>query len=70
MTHKNLVKVFQVKFSDLYSQIIEWFPNGNGSIRVRTKNKQEFIFSYYGEKDWRLETVNSYILNLKGEKRK
>lgn len=70
MAHKNILEIFQQRFFDLYSQVKEWFPNGRGSIRIRTSDKQDFVFTYYGEKDWCLETLDRYISNMKGEKRK
>lgn len=43
-----------------------WFPNGRDSIRIRDINKHELIFTYHGDTDWRLETVNEFLKNMKG----
>ena len=43
-----------------------WFPNGRNSIRIRYINKHELIFTYHSDTDWRLETVNEFLKNMKG----
>lgn len=68
MAHKNILMMFKERFADIALQVREWFPNGKDSIRVRLGNRQEFIFTYHGDKDWCLETVNSYITHMRGEK--
>lgn len=68
MIHEKIFIIFEERFSDIASQSCMWFPNGKDSVRVRMKNKQEFIFTYHGEKDWSLETINRYLTRLKGEK--
>lgn len=47
--------------------VVQWFPNGLNSIRVRLTNKDEFIFTYNSDKNWCYETVDSYIVRMKGE---
>ena len=49
--------------------VIQWFPNGHNSIRVRLTNNEDFIFTYNSDKDWCYETVDSYIIRMKGERK-
>lgn len=68
MTQQNVFTVFKNKFPEIAENSTEWFPNGKSSVRVRLKDKQEFIFSYQSEKVWCLETIDSHIAHMKGEK--
>lgn len=38
-----------------------WFPNGKNCVRVRFKDKSEVVFTYWGKRKWRVETVDSYL---------
>ena len=62
MTHNDVFKHFELYFP-LYGgdRIDTWFQNGKNSIRVRQTNGQEFIFTFNGHKDWKFETVDSFI---------
>lgn len=69
MTHNDVLKHFELYFP-LYSgnRINTWFQNGKNSIRVRQTNGQEFIFTFNSHKDWKLETIDSFIKSkTKGE---
>ena len=66
MVHKDVMSVLKIKFEELYSQITAWFPSGKDCVRIRIANGQEIIFTYHSEKDWCLESVNSYISKMKG----
>lgn len=69
MRHSDILRQFELYFPNYAGdKIAVWFPNGKNSIRVRHINGEEFIFSYNGRKDWKLETANSYLENMKGEK--
>ncbi len=69
MAHGDVYKWFELYFPNYAGEKIEiWFPNGKNSIRVRQTNKQEFIFTYSGKDDWRLETAKSFAKGRKGEK--
>lgn len=70
MNHKDIYKQFEL-FFELYAEnnVAAWFQNGKNSIRIRQTNGQEFIFTYNSQKDWRFETIQSYINNsMKGGK--
>lgn len=66
MLHKQIYNWFELYFPDYSGEkVVTWFPNGKDSIRVRHENGQEFIFTYHGIQDWKLETVESFIKNLR-----
>ena len=56
-----------------HSEVMKWFekyfPDGRNSIRIRQKNGQEFIFTYHSQKDWRFETITSFLNGMKGGKK-
>lgn len=70
MTHKDIFEMFK-KLIPIYADgITEWFPNGKGGIRVRHGElKQDFIFTYRSNTDWKFETVKSFMNDL-SKKRK
>lgn len=69
MVHTDVYKWFALYFPDYAGDKADkWFPNGKNSIRVRQTNGQEFIFTYNSQKDWRLETANSFLSSAKGGK--
>ena len=70
MSHNEVFKMFILYFPGYTGDKVEaWFPNGKNSIRIRQTNKQEFIFTYYSQKDWRFETVVSFLNGAKGGKK-
>ncbi|MFA7097643.1 MAG: methionyl-tRNA synthetase [Gammaproteobacteria bacterium] len=62
MTHNKVFEWFNLYFP-IYAgdKIDTWFPNGKNSLRVRQTNGQEFIFTFNGHKDWKFETIDSFI---------
>lgn len=68
MLQKDVYEWFRLYFPQFAEHVKTWYPNGKNSVRVRQSNGQDFIFTYNGEKDWRFETVESFIKGLKGEK--
>ena len=70
MSHSEVMKWFENYFPDYSGDRIDvWFPNGRNSIRIRQKNGQEFIFTYHSQKDWRFETITSFLNGMKGGKK-
>lgn len=67
MKHDIILYYFKHHMRHEALQMMEWFPNGLNSIRVRLTNKEDFIFTYNGEQNWCFETVDSYIVRMKGE---
>lgn len=69
MNHGEIYKYFELYFPDFSGDKVDvWFQNGKNSIRVRQKNRQEFIFTYNGKDNWKFETVESFMVGLKGGK--
>lgn len=65
MIHNEVYKKFTSLFPEYAGNKVDcWFPNGKNSVRVRHKDKREFIFTYMSEKDWKLETLDSHIKAL------
>lgn len=62
MTHNEVFKRFELYF-ELFAgdRVAVWFPNGKNSIRIRQKNGAEFIFTFNSHKDWKFETIDSFI---------
>lgn len=65
MPHKEIFN----KFKEIYviddDDVDCWFPNGKGSVRVRSKVYGEFIFTYWSKKKWRIESVDSWLDSIK-----
>lgn len=71
MSHSEVMKWFENYFPDYSGDRVDvWFPNGRNSIRIRQENGQEFIFTYHSQKDWRFETITSFLNGMKGGKSK
>lgn len=68
MSHEKVYEWFESYFSQYSKYVVEWFPNGRNSIRVRQSNGHDFIFTFYEHNDWCFETVDSFIKRLKGER--
>lgn len=70
MTYGDVYKWFELYFPNYAGDKVDtWFQNGKNSIRIRQKNKQEFIFTYHSAGNFRFETVESFMVGLKGAKR-
>lgn len=67
MVHNEIIKKLEL-ILPAYSgeSITVWFPNGKNSIRIRKKDGNEFIFTYNNKNNWKFETIDSYIKNMKG----
>lgn len=61
MEHKEIYKWFELYLPQFSKHVVEWFPNGKNSVRVRQENGQDFIFTYNGPDNWCFETVVSFI---------
>lgn len=68
MLQHEIYKLFCDRFPEYCRPDDIWFPNGKNSVRIRQSNGQELVFTYHSRKNWRLETVESFISRLKGEK--
>lgn len=55
-----LLKRFQELFPMWKDDIVKWTPNKDGTVKIELSGKRFLIFSYWGDRSWRLETVRSY----------
>lgn len=71
MGHEDIFEKFKVLFPIYAENVLDWFPNGKCSIRVRISEIfTDFIFTYNNNKEWRFETAPMFINNTlkrKGE---
>lgn len=73
MTHRQLYSLFRDIFSNCTNADTLYFPNGRNSIRIRGvvglhNDRIDYVFTYYSNSRWRLETVDCYLDRMKGEK--
>lgn len=67
MIHSEVYNRFKALLPIYEKLVTDWFPNGYNSIRLRLKEKGEFIFTIGHDDNWCFETVDSWIRRLKGE---
>lgn len=67
MNHINILRHFKEVFP-YHLRVKIWFPNGKNSIRVRDEQGKELVFTYESPKVWTIETIDSFIKKMKGEK--
>lgn len=66
MIHIEVYNRFK-KEEPLYAKrVVNWWPNGYNSIRVRLYTSEEFIFSIDSDNSVRLEDIDSFLIRLKG----
>ena len=68
MGHKDIFNIFSTMFPTFTNNIKVWFPNGKNSIRVRYISSPDCVFTYDNNKNWKLETVNSFAKKFEREK--
>lgn len=61
MSHDVLFDKFKELSHIKTDDIIAWFPNGKDCIRVRLTDLTDLMLTYHSDKDWRLETMDSYL---------
>jgi hypothetical protein len=61
MVHTELIKKFIGVYPITMEEIKCWFPNGKNSIRVRLTIDVDLIFTYHSKKNWKIETVDSWL---------
>ena len=68
MNHDEIYERFKLHFSEYFCNYVDaWFPNGLNSIRIVLINGQELIFSYKNHLEWKIESLKSFINNMRGE---
>ena len=65
MSHNDIFKIFKTTIGVSDALIHTWFQNGKDSIRVRYVDHTELIFTYHNDRDWKLETVASFVNSLR-----
>lgn len=60
MTHKNVFEVFNKMFPGWRGMSETWYPYGNATIKIRMRNKSEYVFAYFNDRHWKLETIESF----------
>ncbi len=65
--HKDILKRFIGIYPIGGDDIECWYPNGKGSIRIKSKAYGEFIFTYKTKHNWKIETVDSYLDSIRVE---
>lgn len=66
MAHTELIEKFKEICRINVEDFEHWFPNGKDSIRVRFDEYTDVVFTYHSEKDWRIESMDSYLMSIKG----
>lgn len=69
MVHSDIFKYFKDCLPACAEETDEYFPSGKNTIRVRQKNRQDFIFQYNGPKAWKFQTIDQFIADMKGDKK-
>lgn len=61
MVHTDIFKKYKLRCSMSNGSVNAWFPNGRNSIRVRLFDKKEVVFTYHGPKNWKIESMGSFL---------
>ena len=61
MLHDRIFDTFTKMFPNIAERIVKWLPNGKNSVRLRDSYGRDFVFTFNSEKEWRFETVKSFI---------
>lgn len=69
MSHHEVLNLFLSFFPREAMDMLTWFPNGKNSIRIRLNDGQDYVFTINNKKNWRFETIDSFIeRSMKGGK--
>lgn len=65
MTHVDLEKIWEtLSVAGACQKAKYLYPNGLDSLRIVFEDDTEIIFIYHSEKDWSVETVESFIRRM------
>jgi hypothetical protein len=64
MLHKTIFERYAKIFTRDVEDVEVWHPNGFGSVRIRFRNKEEYVFSYVNDSNWRYETLDNFIKSM------
>lgn len=70
MVHTEVYRSFKQLLPMFAEQMVEYFPNGKNSIRVRNANHREYIFTIESPREWRFETIELFIKSMKKNNKK
>lgn len=57
MTHNEMYRSFESFFPEQAKRVVAWHPNGKDSIKIRSCEGKDYIFTYNGGSDWSLKTI-------------
>ena len=66
MLHTDVISSYSELFPERCKDIDTWLMNGYNSVRLKFKDGDERIFTFYNNKNWKIETVDSFIETLEG----
>ena len=66
MLHKDVINRYSELFPERCKDVDTWLMNGCNSVRLKFKDGDERIFTFYNDKNWKIETVDSFIETLEG----
>ncbi len=56
MTHSDIFNKFKEIAKVTDEEVLCWFTNGKGSVRVRFLDYQEVVFTYHSDTKWMIES--------------
>lgn len=65
MTHNKVYEDFKERMPVYVERVVEWFPNGKDSVRVRFENGKDYIYTIT-DGGFSFETKDHFIERLKG----
>lgn len=68
MVHSKIYECLKKCMPTFAEKAKTYFPSGKNCIRIRQEDGQEFIFTYNGPKTWKIETIDHFLIGMKGEK--
>ena len=54
-THTYILNAFKELFPNV--PVSHWWKKGEHSIRIRGEHRRDYIFTYIGEDNWKIESV-------------
>lgn len=70
MRYQYIYEKFEEMFNKLAQEADEWYNHGENCIRISFPDRGDYIFTYNGDGDWRLETMRSHLISMKGVSKK
>lgn len=66
MTHSKVYEIYERLLPFYAKKTKEYFQCGRNTIRVRMNDKEEFVFSYDNSRSWSFDTLDRYLIKMKG----